>query len=100
MYSNLFILYNRQLKPWEKQPRESVVGHSLDAGLLSYGTQHFLLHQALPQTGSCAPLSPPRGSQPPEPPASSLPGVRAEMLLCRHLLSPRTAPEMVAQPPT
>lgn len=100
MYSNLFILYNRKLKPWVGMslPSESVVERSLDAGLLSYGAQHFLLHQALPQTGSCVPLSPPRGSQPPWPPASSLPGVRAEMLLCRHLLSPRTAPEM-AQPP-
>ena len=37
MYSNLFILYNRKLKPWEgvKQTRESVVEHSLDTGLLS-----------------------------------------------------------------
>lgn len=62
MYSNLFILYKRKLKPrvGMRLPSELVTRHSLDPSLLPHGLQHFLLHQPLPQTEqpcSCAPLS-------------------------------------------
>ena len=75
-------------------PSESVVERSLDTGLSTSCYIRLFPRQAL------VPLCP-------HPGAPSLPGPLlppylescAEMLLCRHLLSPRTAPEMLVQPP-
>lgn len=94
MYSNLFVLYNRKLKPWVgmRLPSESVVERSLDAGpLVLWGTAPPA-PSGSSQTGSCVPLSPPRGSQPSLAPCFLLPGVRAEMLLYADTFSPHGQP--------
>lgn len=78
-----------------RSPIESVTERSL-------GSQHFLLHQALPrmeQPHSRASLSPPRGSQPPRRPPSPYLESCAEMPYT-DILSPEDAPEMVVSAPS
>ena len=78
-----------------RSPIESVTERSL-------GSQHFLLHQALPrmeQPHSRASLSPPRGSEPPRRPPSPYLEFCAEMLYA-DTLSPEDAPGMVVSAPS